>query len=113
MLQLGELGAREQDPPLVRAEVRKHGVVFHAEDDAEPVRVVRDLIADGERLGRTRRSRGMEWAGGQVAPGRGAGCLHTYIMRLPCPAAGVSAAGLTAVRTMTSCGVASMTHCSQ
>jgi len=44
MLQLGELGAREQDPPLMRAEVHKHGVVLRAEDDAEPVLVVRHLV---------------------------------------------------------------------
>jgi hypothetical protein len=36
----------------MRAEVHKHGVVFHAEYDAEPVLVVRHLIVDGERLGR-------------------------------------------------------------
>ena len=78
MSQLGELGARERDPPVIRAEVHKHGVVFHAEDDAEPVLVVGHLIADGERLGRGRRGRGVERAAGQVAPGRGAGSLHSY-----------------------------------
>jgi hypothetical protein len=45
MLQLGELGARERDPPLIRAEVHEHGVVFHAEYYAEPVLVVCHLIA--------------------------------------------------------------------
>src|SRR5215472_15685933 len=78
MLQLCELGAREQDPPLMRAEVHEHGVVFHGEYDAEPVLVVRHLIVDGERLGRGRRSWGVERAAGQVAMGRGAGCLHSY-----------------------------------
>ena len=77
-LQLGELGAGQRDPPLLRAEVHQHGVFFHAEDDAEPVLVVGDLIAGGERLGRGRRGRGAERAPGQVAPGRGAGCLHRY-----------------------------------
>jgi len=86
MLQLGELGARQRDPPLLRAEVHQHGVIFHAEDDAEAVFVVGDLIVDGERLGRGRRSRGGERAAGQVAPGRSAGCVHSTIMRLPCPA---------------------------
>ena len=50
---------------MIRAEVHQHGVVFHAEDDAEPVGVVGYLIVDGERLGRGRRSRGAEWAAGQ------------------------------------------------
>src|SRR5215472_1548832 len=78
MLQLCELGAREQDPPLMRAEVHEHGVIFHGEYDAEPVLVVRHLIADGERLGRARRSRGVERAAWQAAPGSEAGCLHNY-----------------------------------
>jgi len=111
MSQLGELGARERDPPLIRAEVHEHGVVFNGEDDAEPVLVVRHLITDGERLGRAHRSRGVERAAGQVAPGSGARCLHSYIMRLPCPAAGGPAAGLRSVHTMISDGVASVTHC--
>jgi len=78
MLQLAELGARERDPPLLRAEVHEHGVVFYAEYDAEPVGVVGDLVVDGERLGRGRRGRGVERAAWQVAPGRGAGGLHNY-----------------------------------
>ena len=110
MLELGELGARERDPPLIRAEVDEHGVVFHATDDAEPVLVMCHLIACRERLRWGRRSRGLEWAARQVAPGRGAGCLHCYIMRLPCPAAGGPAAGLRSVHTMISGGVASVTH---
>src|SRR5215472_17475201 len=78
MLQLGELGAWQRDPPLLRTEVHEHGVVLHTEDDAEPVLVVRHLIVDGERLGRARWSRGVERAAGQVALGRDAGCLHSY-----------------------------------
>src|SRR6516164_8083524 len=78
MLELGELGARERDTPLMRAEVHEHGVVFHSEYDAESVLVVRHLIVDGERLGRARGSRGVEWAAGQVTLGREAGCLHSY-----------------------------------
>ena len=77
MLQLGELGAGERNTPLLRAEVHKYGVVVHAEYDAESVLVVGHLIVDCECLGRRRRSRGTERAVGQVAPGRGAGCLHT------------------------------------
>lgn len=78
MLELGELGAGERNTPLMWAEVHKHGVVFDAEYDAESVLVVGHLIVDGERLGRRRRSRGAERAVGQVAPGCGAGCLHSY-----------------------------------
>src|SRR6266849_201668 len=88
MLQLAELGARQRDPPLLRAEVDEHGVVFHAEYDAEPVLVVGYLIVDGEYLGRGRRSRGSERAAGQVAPGRGARSLHNTIVRLPSPGRG-------------------------
>src|SRR5215472_17006048 len=78
MLQLGELSAGERNAPLMRAEVYKHGVVFHAEYDAESVLVVGHLIVDGECLGRGRRSRGAERAVGEVAPGCGVGCLHSY-----------------------------------
>jgi len=68
---------------VLGAEVHQDGVVVDAQDDAEAVFVVGDLIGDGERLGRGRRSRGGERAAGQVAPGRGARCLHGTIMRLP------------------------------
>src|SRR5215471_21472224 len=38
-LELGQLGARDRDPQLLRAEVHEDGdVVFHTEDDAEPVK---------------------------------------------------------------------------
>src|SRR5215471_12896278 len=67
MLQLGELGAGERNPPLRRAEVHKHGMVLHAEYDAESVLVVGHLIVDGECLGRGRRSGGAERAVGEVA----------------------------------------------
>jgi len=70
---LAELGARQRDPPLLRAEVHEHGVVFQAQDDAEPVCVVRHLIMDGERLAQAYRRPGIERAAGQVAPGRAAG----------------------------------------
>jgi hypothetical protein len=66
MLQLGELGARQLDPPLLRADVHKHGVVLDAQDDAEPARVVRHLIVDGERLGRAHQSRGLKRAAGSA-----------------------------------------------
>ena len=59
MLQLGELGVRERDSPLLRAEVHEHSVVLYAEYDAEPAFIVRHLIAYGERLRGPRRSRGL------------------------------------------------------
>ena len=75
---LAKFCARKQDSPLLRAEVHEHGPVFHAEYDAEPILVVRHLIAYYERLSRARRSRGFERAAGQVALGRAARCLHSY-----------------------------------
>jgi hypothetical protein len=75
---LAKFCARKQDSPLLRAEVHEHGPVFHAEYDAEPILVVRHLIAYYERLSRARRSRGTERASGQVALGRAARCLHSY-----------------------------------
>lgn len=53
-------------------------MIFDAEYDAESVLVVGHLIVHGERLGRGHRSWGFERAAGQVAPGRGARCLHNY-----------------------------------
>jgi hypothetical protein len=41
-----KLGARQRHPPLLRAQVHQHGVVFHTEDDAEPAGVVGHLIAE-------------------------------------------------------------------
>src|SRR2546423_14418776 len=92
----------------MRAEVHEHGVVFHAEDGAEPVSVVCHLIVDGERLGRTHRSWGLERAAGQAAPGCGACGLHGY-HHAPSQArpAGRLAAGSAYVRTMVSAGALS------
>jgi len=112
MLQLGELAAWERDPTSIRAEIHEHGVIFHAEYDAEPVLVVRHLIVDSERLGRGRWVRGAERAARQPAPGRVTRCLHVTIMHLPrhkparqrLPAA-------TAARAMTAGQVVSMVHC--
>jgi len=84
---------------LIRAEVHKHGVVFHAEYYAEPVFVVCHLIACRERLGRGRRGRGVERAARQAAPGRGAGCLHSYHHAPPAPAGVVGEAPVTIGRT--------------
>jgi len=115
MLKLGELGARERNPPLIRAEVHEYGLVFHAEDDAEPVLVMCHLIACREPLGWGRRSRCVERAARQVAPGRGAGCLHSYHHAPPRPrlAWPTSRRPRLAAPTMTSERVVSMAHCLQ
>jgi len=86
----GQLGARRHDPHTARTEIHvQGGVNLDADDPAEAVRIVGNLIPHGELL--SRRSGG--WAGegtsGQEAPGRGAGWLHHYqyapagSMRLP------------------------------
>src|SRR6516165_4286810 len=113
MLKLGELGARERNPPLIRAEVHEYGLVFHAEDDAEPVLVMCYLVACREPLGWGRRSRCVERAARQAAPGRGAGCLHSYHHAPPRPGPGGQPPHRTplAARTMTSERVVSMAHC--
>ncbi len=88
--EFGQLGARRHDPHTARTEIHvKGGVNLDADDPAEAVRIVGNLIPHGELL--SRRSGG--WAGegtsGQEAPGRGAGWLHHYqyapagSMRLP------------------------------
>jgi len=86
----GQLGARRHDPHTARTEIHvQGGVNLDADDPAQAVRIVGNLIPHGELL--SRRSGG--WAGegtsGQEAPGRGAGWLHHYqyapagSMRLP------------------------------
>jgi hypothetical protein len=86
----GQLGARRHDPHTARTKIHDQGGVnLDADDPAEAVRIVGNLIPHGELL--SRRSGG--WAGegtsGQEAPGRGAGWLHHYqyapagSMRLP------------------------------
>ena len=88
--EFGQLGARRHDPHTARTEIHvQGGVNLDADDPAEAVRIVGNLIPHGELL--SRRSGG--WAGegtsGQEAPGRGAGWLHHYqyapagSMRLP------------------------------
>jgi hypothetical protein len=88
--EFGQLGARRHDPHTARTEIHVNGGVnLDADDPAEAVRIVGNLIPHGELL--SRRSGG--WAGegtsGQEAPGRGAGWLHHYqyapagSMRLP------------------------------
>src|SRR5262245_21366518 len=100
--EFGQLGARNRDPQPLRAEVHEDGdAVFHTEDDAEPVFVVRHLIVHGERLGRSRRSWGIEGAGGQVAPGFGAGWLHRYHHAPSVPAVRADPPVSTIARTIT------------
>jgi hypothetical protein len=66
LLQLGHLRVRTQDPHLRRAEIHEHGdSVLDADNPAETVHVVGDLVADGEVLGRGG-DRGFEGTGGQV-----------------------------------------------
>ena len=88
--EFGQLGAWRHDPHTARTEIHvKGGVNLDADDPAEAVRIVGNLVPHGELL--SRRSGG--WAGegtsGQEAPGRGAGWLHHYqyapagSMRLP------------------------------
>src|SRR5689334_9425236 len=112
VLQLGELRAGKRDPPLLRAEVDTHGVVFHAEYDAEPVLVVGHLIVDGERLRWGGRSRRSERAARQMPPGRGAWCLHSY--HLAPSLAGTGGLAGDCSRTNHGCGSSTVeTHCIQ
>ena len=75
----GQLGAGCHDPDLAGTEVdHQGGVVFHADDPAEAVLVVADLVLQLVLLGRRSGSRGFEGTGGQVTPGGGAGRFHHY-----------------------------------
>jgi hypothetical protein len=77
--EFGQLGARRHDARTARTEIDDQGGVnLDADDPAEAVCVVGDLIPDRELLGRRRRGRGAEGTSGQEAPGRGAGWLHHY-----------------------------------
>jgi len=86
----GQLGARRYDPHAARTEIHDQGGVnLDADDPAEAVRIVGNLIPHGELRGRRSGGRGAEGTRGQEAPGRGAGWLHYYqyapadSMRLP------------------------------
>src|SRR5215472_3632175 len=75
--QLEQLGAREGDARLVRAEIHEHGrLALHADDHAKAVLVVRHLIAQGIVLNRRRGFGDVEGACWQRPPLRGAGWLH-------------------------------------
>ena len=77
--EFGQLGARRHDPHTARTEIHDQGGVnLDADDPAEAVLIVGDLIPHGELLSRRSGGRGAEGTGGQVAPGRGAGWFHHY-----------------------------------
>ncbi len=87
--EFGQLGARRHEPHTARTEIHvQGGVNLDADDPAEAVRIVGNLIPHGELL-RRRGGRAGEGTSGQEAPGRGAGWLHHYqyapagSMRLP------------------------------
>ena len=88
--EFGQLGARRHDPRTARTEIDEQGGVnLDAQDPAEAVRIVRNLIPHGELLGRRSGGWGAKGTSGQEAPGRGAGWFHHYqyapvgSMRLP------------------------------
>jgi len=86
----GQLGVWRHDPHAARTEIHDQGGVdLDADDPAEAVRIVGNLIPHGELLSRRSGGRGAEGTSGQEAPGRGAGWLHHFqyapagSMRLP------------------------------
>ena len=86
----GQLGARRHDPHAARTEIHDQGGVnLDADDPAQAIRIVGNLIPHGELLSRRSGGRAGEGTSGQEAPGRGAGWLHHYqyapagSMRLP------------------------------
>ncbi len=75
----GQLGARRYDPRTARTEIHDQGGVnLDADNPAEAVRIVGNLIPHGELLRRRSGGWGAEGTSGQEAPGRGAGWLHHY-----------------------------------
>jgi hypothetical protein len=71
--EFGQLGARRDDPHTARTEIHQQGGVnLDADDPAEAVRIVGNLILYGELLRRSD-GWGAEGTSGQEAPGRGAG----------------------------------------
>jgi hypothetical protein len=95
--EFGQLGVRRHEPHTARTEIHDQGgVKLDADDPAEAVLIVGNLIAHRELLsGRSDRWRA-EGAGGQETPGRGAGCFHHYQYAPACgmrlPASGRSSA---------------------
>jgi hypothetical protein len=79
--EFGQLGARRHDPHTARTEIHQQGGVnLDADDPAEAVRIVGNLVLHGELL-RRGDGWGAEGTSGQEAPGRGVGWLHPSSMR--------------------------------
>lgn len=77
--EFGQLGARRHDPHTARTEIHDQGVAsLDADDPAEAVPIVDNLIPHRELLSRRNGGWGAEGASGQEAPGRGAGWFHHY-----------------------------------
>ena len=77
--EFGQLGARRHKPHTARTEIHHQGGVnLDADDPAEAVRIVGNLIPHGELISRRSGGWGAEGTGGKVAPGRGAGWLHPF-----------------------------------
>jgi Glyoxalase-like domain len=76
--EFGQLGARRRDPHAARTEIHQGGVNLDADDPAEAVGIVGNLIPHGELLSRRSGGWGAEGTSGQEAPGRGAGWLHPF-----------------------------------
>ncbi len=72
--EFGQLGAGRHDPHTARTEIYDQGAVnLDADDPAEAVRIVGNLIPHGELLSRRSGGREAEGTRRQEAPGRGAG----------------------------------------
>ena len=79
MSEFVQLGARRQDPHPARTEIHHHGGVnLDADDPAQAVRIVGNLILHSELLSRGSGGWGAEGTGGQEAPGSGAGLVHLF-----------------------------------
>jgi hypothetical protein len=78
--ELGQTRAWHRDPYPARAEIDDQGggVILDADDPAEAVLIVCHLVLLRELLGRRSGRRGREGAGGQMAPGCGAGRFHHH-----------------------------------
>ena len=67
----GQLGARRHDPHAARTDIHDQGGLdLDADDPAEAVRIVRNLIPHGELLGRRSGGRGPVIETGRHAPGQ-------------------------------------------
>jgi hypothetical protein len=77
--EFGQLGTRRHDPHTARTEIHDQGCAsLDPDDPAEAVLIVGNLIPHCELLSRRSGIWRTERAGGQEAPGRGAGWFHHY-----------------------------------